>query len=62
LKKGNNVSISISSESEEEARRLFEALSEGGDITMPLQKTFWAPLFAMFTDKFGISWLISLEG
>jgi PhnB protein len=36
-------------------------LSKGGKVTMPLQKTFWSPGFAMFTDRFGIPWMISTE-
>jgi len=59
---GNNVSICISPETAEEAQQLYDALSEGGSIIMPLEKTFWAALFAMFTDPFGITWLISFEG
>ena len=55
---GNNFSILITPKSEEEARRLFEALSTGGTVTMPLEKTFWASLFGMFIDKFGISWMV----
>ncbi len=57
---GNNFSICINPESEKEARRIFEALSAGGKVTMPLDKTFWGSLFGMFTDKFGISWLVDL--
>ena len=55
---GNNFSILITPESEAEARRLFDALSAGGTVTMPLEKTFWASLFGMFIDKFGISWMV----
>lgn len=56
---GDNISLSLNVESEEEAKRLFEKLSEGGKVSMPLQKTFWAELYAMFTDKFGINWMIN---
>ena len=55
---GNNFSICISTRSEEESHRIFKALSEGGTIVMPLEKTFCSPLFGMLTDKFGISWMI----
>jgi PhnB protein len=58
---GTNFSITVSVESEEEARRIFEALSAEGTITMPLEKTFWAALFGMFTDRFGINWMIDYE-
>ncbi len=55
---GNNFSICITTYSEEESHRIFNALSAGGTVTMPLEKTFWSPLFGMLTDKFGISWLV----
>jgi PhnB protein len=42
-----------------EANRLFTALSEGGQVTMPMQKQFWGATFGMFTDKFGVSWMIN---
>ena len=56
---GNNFSISINPTSKEEADRLFNGLSEGGKVTMPLNDTFWGDYFGMFTDKFGINWMIS---
>ena len=56
---GNNFSISINTESKEEAEKLFNGLSIGGKITMPLNKTFWSDCFGMFTDKFGINWMIN---
>ena len=56
---GNNFSLSINAESKEEAERLFNQLSEGGQITMPLNVTFWGEYFGMFTDKFGIQWMMS---
>lgn len=56
---GTNFSIAVSAESEEEARRLFEALSAGGQVTMPLEKVFWGDYFGMLTDKFSIQWMIS---
>lgn len=42
-----------------EANRLFAALSEGGQVTMPMQKQFWGATFGMFTDKFGVDWMIN---
>ncbi len=56
---GDNLSLTLNVESEAEARHLFEKLSENGTVTMPLQKTFWAELYAMLTDKFGIHWMIN---
>ena len=59
FKQGNNFSISISAASKEEADRLFNGLSEGGQVTMPLANTFWGDYFGMFTDMFGINWMMS---
>jgi len=61
LIKGNNFSVSIATDSKEEADRLFNGLSEDGKVTMPMVKTFWSSYFGMFTDKFGINWMISFE-
>ncbi len=58
---GNNFSISVSTDSKEEANRLFTRLSEGGKIIMPMGEAFWGAYFGMFTDKFGIYWMISYE-
>ena len=58
---GNNFSISVNTESEEEARKLFNALASGGKVTMPLEKTFWGALFGMLTDKFGIQWMVNFD-
>lgn len=58
---GNNFSISINAESEEKAKKLFNGLSQGGKVTMPLDKTFWGALFGMFTDKFGIQWMVNYD-
>lgn len=58
---GNNFSVAIVAESEEEARRLFNGLSVGGKVTMPLEKAFWGAYFGMFTDKFGIHWMVNFD-
>ena len=58
---GTNSSISISPESEEEARKLFDGLSAGGQIGMPLEKMFWGALFGFFTDKFGVQWMVNYD-
>jgi PhnB protein len=55
-------SLSLTLASEAEADRCFAALSEGGKVTMPLSKTFWAPRFGMLTDRFGVGWMISVAG
>lgn len=56
---GNNFSVSITADSKNEADQLFNALAEGGLITMPLENTFWGDYFGMLTNKFGINWMIS---
>jgi len=58
---GNNFSISINTETEAEATRLFNGLSAGGKVTMPLNKTFWGAYFGMFIDKFGIYWMVNYD-
>lgn len=57
--KGDNTYLTLNVENEAEARRIYERLSKGGTVIMPLEKTFWAELYAMFTDKFGIHWMIN---
>lgn len=44
-----------------EAARVFEALAEGGKVTMPLAETFWAPRFGMCIDRFGTPWMVNVE-
>jgi len=44
-----------------EAERIFNGLSEGGKVQMPLQETFWALRFGTFVDRFGIPWIINCE-
>ncbi|MDM0081265.1 VOC family protein [Variovorax sp. J31P179] len=52
--------LSLNAADEAEARRLFGALSEGGQVQMPLGKTFWSPAFGMVEDRFGISWMVQV--
>jgi PhnB protein len=61
LIQGNNFSISINTDSQDKADYLFNGLSAGGKITMPLNKTFWGDYFGMFTDKYGINWMVSFN-
>ena len=51
-------SLSLTARDAPEADRLFAALSDGGKVTMPLGKTFFAPRFGMVADRFGVSWMI----
>lgn len=50
--------VSYTAPDSETAGRVFAALSEGGDVTMPMQATFWAPAFGMVTDRFGVPWMV----
>ncbi len=56
---GQNVNISITTDTKAEADRLFAGLSEKGKVTMPMQDTFWGDYFGMTEDQFGIEWMIS---
>jgi len=56
---GFSLSITVSDESE--AERIFAALSQDGLVVMPLEKTFWTSKFGMVQDRFGVSWMVSIE-
>lgn len=56
---GNNYHISAHPESREEADRLFNALSEGGDIEMPIGDQPWGDYYGAFKDKFGVMWMVN---
>ena len=55
---GFSLALSVSNEAE--ADRVFAALSAGGQVRMPLTKTFWSPCFGMLEDRFGIGWMVSV--
>ena len=55
-----NFSLSLLYPTIAEARRVFDALSAGGRVTMPMEKTFWAEAFGMLVDRFGTSWMVSV--
>ncbi len=61
LQMGNNFSVSVDADSDEEVDRIFNALAEGGSANMPPSKTFWDSYFGMLTDKFGINWMVSCD-
>lgn len=58
---GNSNYIMIDASSEAEADRLYAGLSEGGNIEMPLQKTFWGAYYGSFSDKYNIKWMINFD-
>jgi PhnB protein len=58
---GNNVALSLNCSSDEEIENYYAQLTEGGTVTMPLADTFWSAKFAMFTDQFGISWMLNYD-
>ena len=58
--KGTNIALTLGSGDAQEIRRLYAALSEGGEVSMPLGPTFFSELYAMVTDRFEITWQLSL--
>ncbi|WP_100488192.1 VOC family protein [Sporolactobacillus pectinivorans] len=61
-KTGDQVTICITSDNKDKSTKMFEALSEGGAVKMPLQDTFFSPAYGIVTDKFGITFQIFTEG
>lgn len=55
------VSLHWSADSIDDAERIFEALTDGGSVEMPLEEVFWAKRFGSCTDRFGTSWMISVD-
>lgn len=58
----NGFSLSVSMPDAAATERAFAALSAGGQVVMPLGKTFWSPCFGMVTDRFGVGWMVTIEG
>ena len=58
---GDNYSVSLSGDDEADLRRLWEGLSAGGTVTMPLEPSPWGDTFGMCTDRFGVSWLVNIN-
>ncbi|WP_433938696.1 VOC family protein [Paenibacillus lautus] len=61
VQSSNQVQICIMTEQAEQAKRIYEALREGGQVVMPLQETFWSPAYGIVADKYGVNWNISTE-
>jgi PhnB protein len=58
---GENLSLSIGTESKKQADEVFNGLAEGGKITMPIADTFWGSYFGMVNDRFGVQWMVSFS-
>jgi PhnB protein len=61
LNVGNNFHLSVNTDSEKEADRIFNALADHGQIKLAMNKAFWGAYFGMLTDKFGIQWMVSYD-
>lgn len=61
VKQGNNMYINLEPDTRAETDRLFQALSDGGKVEMPLQEMFWGGYFGSLTDKFGMQWMFNCE-
>jgi len=55
------ISLSLNADDEAHAEKLFNALADGGQVQMPMEKTFFAKKFGVIADKFGVSWMIIAE-
>jgi PhnB protein len=61
-KPGENIAISLSGDDEDELRGYWEKLSEGGNVSVPLEKQMWGDTFGMCSDRFGIGWMVNIAG
>ena len=59
---GNNISVSLSGEDETELRGYWDGLAEGATVFMPLEKAPWGDVFGMLSDKYGVQWLVNING
>lgn len=57
----NGFCLSLDAADEAHARNMFEALADGGQVRMPLGKTFWSPCFGMVADRFGVAWMVGVS-
>ena len=57
---GNNMAISLSGDDADELRGYWEKLSAGGNVSMPLEKQMWGDEFGMWTDQFGVAWMVNI--
>jgi PhnB protein len=59
---GNNFAVSLSGDDEAELRGYWEKLSEGGTVSVPLERQMWGDTFGMCADKFGVTWMVNISG
>lgn len=58
---GSNISLALGTSDIPAAEAMFDAMSAGGNVTMPIQETFWAERFGMLTDRFGVNWMFNCD-
>jgi len=58
---GDNIVVSLNLEDEADANKIFNALSEGGEVFMPMEKQFWGAIFGVLTDKYGVEWMLNCD-
>jgi PhnB protein len=58
---GQNISLSVAADSKEEAEKVFNGLSAGGEVTLPMADMFWGAYFGMLNDKFGNGWMVNFD-
>ena len=59
---GSSISVSLSGDDADDLRRWWEALSDGGTVTVPLEKQMWGDVFGACTDRFGVGWMVDIGG
>jgi PhnB protein len=60
--KPKGISVALHFKDRADGERVFKALSDGGEVSMPFDKTFWSPGFGMCTDRFGVPWMVNTQG
>ena len=55
------MAINLTLDDQAEARRIFDAFADGGEVGMPLGETFWSPMFGTCTDRFGVNWMVMVD-
>ena len=59
-REGSSISVSVSGEDEGELRGYWDKLTDGGQVTMPLEKQMWGDVFGMVSDKYGVTWMVNI--